>query len=60
MTNESIETHVPYMRQRISAPLSQVEVAEDFSHNRRDPERPLPRSRLILGINETHPPIIYQ
>lgn len=55
----SIETHVPYLRQRISVPLSQVEVSEDFSHYTRDPERPLQRSRLMLVIDETRPPIIY-
>lgn len=55
----SIETHVPYLRQHISVPLSQVEVAEDFSHYTRDPERPLQRQRLMLVINEKRPPIIY-
>jgi hypothetical protein len=55
----SIETHVPYMQQKISVPLSQVEVSEDFSHYTRDPERPLQRQRLILFINEKRPPIIY-
>ncbi len=55
----SVETQVPYMRLRISVPLSQVEVAEDCSRYTRDPERPLSRSRLMLVINETRPPIIY-
>jgi len=55
----SIETHVPYMPQHISVPLSQVEVAEDFSHYTRDPERPLQRQRLMLVIDEKRPPIIY-
>ena len=55
----SIETHVPYLRQHISVPLSQVEVAEDVSHYTRDPERPLQRKRLMLVINEKRPPIIY-
>ena len=55
----SIETHVPYMQQKISVPLSQVEVAEDFSHYTRDPERPLERQRLMLVINEKRPAIIY-
>ena len=54
----SIETHVPYMKQRISVPLSQVEVAEDSSHYTRDPERPLQRQRLMLVINENRPAII--
>ena len=55
----SIETHVPYMTQNISVPLSQVEVSEDSSHYTRDPERPLQRQRLMLVINEKRPPIIY-
>jgi hypothetical protein len=55
----SIETHVPYMTQNISVPLSQVEVSEDFSHYTRDPERPLQRQRLMLVINEKRPAIIY-
>ncbi len=56
----SIETsHVPHLRQHISIPLRQVEVAEDFSHYTRDPERPLQRQRLMLVINEKRPPIIY-
>jgi hypothetical protein len=55
----SIETHVPYMTQNISLRLSQIEVAEDFSHYTRDPERPLQRQRLMLVIDEKRPPIIY-
>ena len=55
----SIETHMPHMTQRISVPLSQVEVSEDFSHYTRDPERPLQRQRLMLIINEKRPPVIY-
>jgi hypothetical protein len=55
----SIETHVSYLRQNISVPLSQVEVAEDFSHYTRDPDRPLQRKRLMLVINGNRPPIIY-
>lgn len=55
----SLETHMPYMTQNISVPLSQVEVSEDFSHYTRDPERPLQRQRLMLVINEKRPVIIY-
>ncbi len=55
----SIETHMTHMKQHLSLPLSQVEVAEDFSHYTRDPERPLQASRLMLVINEKRPPIIY-
>ena len=55
----SIETHVPFMTQNISFPLSQVELSEDFSHYTRDPDRPLQHKRLMLTINEKRPPIIY-
>ena len=55
----SIETHVSHLNQNISVLLRQVEVTEDFSHYTRDPERPLQRQRLMLAINERHPPIIY-
>jgi hypothetical protein len=55
----SLETHVPYMTQNISVPLSQVEVSEDFSHYTRDPERPLQRQRLMLVIKDKRPSIIY-
>jgi hypothetical protein len=55
----SIETPLPHLKQSISVPLRQVEVAEDFSHYTRDPERPLQHQRLMLVINEKRPPIIY-
>jgi hypothetical protein len=55
----SIETRVPHMNQRISVPLSQIEVSEDLSHYTRDPDRPLERRRLMLTVNEKRPPIIY-
>jgi hypothetical protein len=55
----SIETRVPHLKQKISVPLSQVEVTEDFSHYTRDPERPLQQQRLMLVINEQRPPVIY-
>ena len=55
----SIETHVPYLNQKISVPLRQVEVTEDVSHYTRNPERPLQHQRLMLMINEKRPPIIY-
>ena len=55
----SIETHVPHLNQKISVPLHQVEVTEDFSRYTRNPERPLQHQRLMLVINEKRPPIIY-
>ena len=55
----SIETHVPHLNQKISVPLSQIEVTEDVSHYTRNPERPLQHQRLMLVINEKRPAIIY-
>ena len=55
----AIETPMPHMKQRISLPLSQTIVSEDFSHYTRDPERPLKRSRLKLIVHEKRPAIIY-
>ena len=55
----SIETRMPHLKQKISVPLSQIEVTEDFSHYTRDPERPLQQQRLMLVINEKRPAIIY-
>lgn len=55
----SIETNVPHIRQRISVPLSRVEVSEDLSHYTRDPERPLKRRRLMLIVEEKRPAVIY-
>ncbi len=54
----AIETHVPFMQQRISIPLSRTEVSEDLAHYTRDPERPLKRQRLMLVVNEKRPAII--
>ncbi len=55
----SIETHVPHLNQKISVPLSQIEVTEDVSHYTRNPERPLQHQRLMLVIDEKRPAIIY-
>ncbi len=55
----SIETRVPYMKQRISVPLRLTELSEDLTHYTRDPERPLKHRRLMLIINQNRPPIIY-
>ncbi|MEO8327878.1 MAG: hypothetical protein ABI618_18660 [Nitrospirota bacterium] len=51
----AIETHVPFMAQNISVPLSQIEVSKDYIHYTRDPERPLQRQRLKLVIKEKRP-----
>ena len=55
----AIETHMPFMKQRISVALSHTEVSEDLSHYTRDPERPLKRRRLMLVVSEKRPAVIY-
>jgi hypothetical protein len=55
----SVETNVPHMRQRLSVPLSHVEVSEDHSHYTRDPERPLKQKRLMLVVKGNRPAIVY-
>jgi hypothetical protein len=55
----SLETTVPHLKQRISVPLGDVELAEDLSHYTRDPHRPLKRERLMLIIRGKRPTIVY-
>lgn len=55
----SLETDVPHVKQRLSIPLSQVEVSEDHSHYTRDPHRPLKRKRLMLVIRGNRPAVVY-
>lgn len=55
----ALETDVPHMRQEISLPLSDVELAEDHSHYTRDPERPLKLKRLMLVVKGKRPAIVY-
>lgn len=54
-----LETDVPYLRQKLSIPLSQVEVSEDPSHYTRDPDKPLQFKRLLLIVQGKRPPIVY-
>lgn len=54
-----LETHVPHMRQKLSIPLSEVEVSEDPSHYTRDPDKPLQFKRLLLIVNGKRPAIVY-
>lgn len=54
-----LETNVPYFRQKLSIPLSDVEVSEDPSHYTRDPDKPLQFKRLLLIIKGKRPPIVY-
>jgi hypothetical protein len=55
----SLETSVPHVRQKITLPLSAVEVSEDFSHYTRDPDRPLRRERLMLIARGKRPEVVY-
>jgi hypothetical protein len=54
-----LETPVPHIRQKLSIPLSEVEVSEDPSHYTRDPDKPLQFKRLLLIINGKRPGIVY-
>ncbi len=54
-----LETPVPHIRQKLSIPLSEVEVSEDPTHYTRDPDRPLQHKRLLLIIKGKRPAIIY-
>jgi hypothetical protein len=55
----SLDTSVPHVRQKITLPLSAVEVSEDFSHYTRDPDRPLRRERLMLIARGKRPEVVY-
>lgn len=55
----SLDTSVPHMRQKLSIPLSDVELSEDVSHYTRDPDRPLKRKRLMLTVRGTRPAVVY-
>jgi hypothetical protein len=55
----SLETTAPHMKQQISVPLGDVELAEDFFHYTRDPSRPLAGKRLMLIIRGKRPAIVY-
>jgi hypothetical protein len=55
----SLETTVPHLKQQISIPLSDVELAQDLSRYTRDPRRPLKRERLMLIIRGKRPKIVY-
>jgi hypothetical protein len=47
------------MRQKLSIPLSQIEVSEDPSHDTRDPDMPLQFKRLLLIVKGKRPEIVY-
>jgi hypothetical protein len=54
-----LETPVPHIRQKLSIPLSEVEVSEDPSHYTRDPDKPLQLKRLMLIVKGKRPGIVY-
>ncbi|MHC9063208.1 hypothetical protein ACYX34_11015 [Nitrospira sp. CMX1] len=54
-----LETPVPHMRQKLSIPLSELEVSEDPTHYTRDPDKPLQFKRLLLIVRGKRPTIVY-
>lgn len=54
-----LETNILHIRQKLSIPLSEVEVSEDPSHYTRDPDQPLRFKRLLLIIKGKRPPVVY-
>lgn len=54
-----LETNIPHIRQKLSIPLSDVEVSEDPTHYTRDPDKPLQFKRLLLIVKGKRPPIVY-
>jgi hypothetical protein len=59
LVDVALETTVPHIRQKLSIPLSEIEVSEDPSHYTRDPDKPLQFKRLLLIINGKRPGIVY-
>lgn len=59
LVDVKLETTVPHLHQKLSIPLSEVEVSEDLSHYTRDPDKPLQFKRLLLIIKSKRPPIVY-
>lgn len=54
-----LEPPVPHIRQKLSIPLSEIEVSEDPSHYTRDPDKPLQFKRLLLSVKGKRPAIVY-
>lgn len=54
-----LETPVPHIRQKLSIPLSELEVSEDPTHYTRDPDKPLQFKRLLLIIKGKRPGVVY-
>jgi hypothetical protein len=51
----ALETAAPHMKQRVTLPLRDIEVGEDFTHYTRDPDEPVRQGRLKLTVNEERP-----
>ena len=54
-----LETNIPHLPQKLSIPLSEIEVSEDPTHYTRDPDKPLQFKRLLLIVQGKRPPIVY-
>jgi hypothetical protein len=54
-----LETPVPRMRQKLSIPLSELDVSEDPTHYTRDLDKPLQFKRLLLIIQGKRAAIVY-
>jgi hypothetical protein len=54
-----LETNIPHIRQKLSIPLSDIEVSEDPTHYTRDPDKPLQFKRLLLIVKGKRPAIVY-
>ncbi len=59
LVDVALETTVPHLRQKLSIPLSEIEIAEDPSHYTRDPDMPLQFKRLLLIVKGKRPGIVY-
>lgn len=55
----ALETPVPHLPQKLSIPLSELDVSEDPTHYTRDPTKPLQFKRLLLIVKGKRPAIIY-
>ena len=54
-----LETTIPHLRQKLTIPLSEIEVSEDPTHYTRDPDKPLQMKRLMLIVKGKRPAIVY-
>ncbi len=59
LVDVALETTVPHLKQKLSLPLSDVEVSEDPTHYTRDPDKPLQFKRLLLIVKGNRPAIVY-